>query len=170
MCGTPLPLTRESALAELEAHRDSIDAALRQLPDEQNPAPDARSVTTPAAARVATRAKKAKRSTERGEGRAKLIAALTKHHRYANGSCMNDTAIGNNELAAEAEVSGSTASAFFNDEFGGHAKYRSCCLKPGQLVGVLRILNNEITPRHILGDRCSEIPAPAEEREPEIDE
>src|SRR5262249_32651563 len=40
-----------------------------------------------------------KRSTERGEGRAKLIAALTKHHQYANGGCLNLDHIGNNELA-----------------------------------------------------------------------
>src|SRR5262249_18814112 len=38
-----------------------------------------------------------KRSTERGEGRAKLIAALTKHHQYADGGCLNLEPIGNNE-------------------------------------------------------------------------
>ena len=32
--------------------------------------------------------KKPKRSTKRGEGQAKLIAALTKHHQYADGECL----------------------------------------------------------------------------------
>ena len=61
--------------------------------------------------------KKAKRSTERGEARVKLLAALTEHHKYADGSCLNLEPIGNNELARLAEVDQSTASAFFNREF-----------------------------------------------------
>jgi hypothetical protein len=38
---------------------------------------------------------KGKRSTGRGDGRVKLIAALTKHHEYANGGCINLAPIGN---------------------------------------------------------------------------
>ena len=77
---------------------------------------------------------RAKRSTERGEGRAKLIAALTKHHKYADGSCLNLDPIGNNELARLAGVSESTASAFFNKEFDGHTKYRAVCTDATRLV------------------------------------
>jgi hypothetical protein len=42
--------------------------------------------------------KKQKRSTEPGEARRKLIAALTAHHRYADGSCLNSAPVGNNQL------------------------------------------------------------------------
>ncbi len=43
---------------------------------------------------------KPKRSTERGEGREKCIAALTQRHDYQSGSCLNTEAIGSNELAS----------------------------------------------------------------------
>jgi hypothetical protein len=83
-----------------------------------------------------------KRSTERGEGRAKLIAALTKHHQYADGGCPNLEPIGNNELAKAAGVSPSTASTFFNNEFEGHTKYKALCRDSGLLVTALKLLNN----------------------------
>jgi len=92
-----------------------------------------------------------KRSTERGEGRVKLIAALTKFHKYADGSCLNLEPIGNNELAKAAHVSPSTASAFFNDKFGGHTKYKAICRDPGALAVVLKLLNNEFAPHHLYG-------------------
>ena len=100
--------------------------------------------------------KKSKRSTERGEGRAKLIGALTKHHQYADGSCLNLEPIGNNELARLAEVSESTASAFFNNEFnqgetGGHTVYRALCRDPGRLADSLKVLNGEFSPHHLYG-------------------
>src|SRR5262245_10829995 len=66
-----------------------------------------------------------KRSTERGEGRRKLIAALTNHHQYAKGSCLNQEPVGNNELARLADVEESTASDFFKREFNGHAEYKA---------------------------------------------
>jgi hypothetical protein len=113
--------------------------------------------------------KKSKRSTERGEGRAKLIAALTKHHKYADGSCLNLEPIGNNELARSAEVSESTASAFFNSEFnqgetGGHTVYRALCLDPGRLADSLKVLNGEFSPHHLYGR------TPPGERERDDDE
>ncbi len=40
-----------------------------------------------------------KRSTVKGEAQEKLVAALTKHHKYQDGSCLNIEAIGSNELA-----------------------------------------------------------------------
>ncbi|MGA2032823.1 MAG: hypothetical protein ABSG68_11235 [Thermoguttaceae bacterium] len=99
------------------------------------------------------KAKKSKRSTERGEGQAKLIAALTKHHNYANGSCLNTEPIGNNELARLAEVSDSTASAFFTKEFGGHTKYRALCVDATRLVASLKLLNQEYSPHHLFGGK-----------------
>ncbi len=90
---------------------------------------------------------RAKRSTQRGEGRAKLIAALTKHHKYAEGGCLNLEPIGNNELARQAEVAKRTASAFFGKEFGGHLKYRSMCQDPALLAAALKALNGEFRPR-----------------------
>jgi hypothetical protein len=38
---------------------------------------------------------KSKRSTEKGEAQTKLIAALTKHHQYADGGCLNFEPTGN---------------------------------------------------------------------------
>ena len=98
---------------------------------------------------------KGKRSTERGEGRAKLIAALTKHHKYADGSCLNLEPVGNNELARLAEVSQSTASAFFSKHFHGHAKYRATCCDPTRLVAALKLLNQEFSPHLLLGAKPS---------------
>jgi hypothetical protein len=62
---------------------------------------------------------KTKRSTERGEARMKLIAALTKHHKYADGGCLNLEPVGNNDLARMAKVAPSSASQFFDRELQG---------------------------------------------------
>ena len=96
-------------------------------------------------------AKKSKRSTERGEGRAKLIAALTEHHKYADGGCLNLEPIGNNKLAKLAHVANSTASAFYRDEFEGHTKYRALCGDATRLVAALKLLNQEFSPHHLFG-------------------
>jgi hypothetical protein len=96
---------------------------------------------------------KSKRSTERGEGRAKLIAALTKHHKYADGGCLNLEPVGNNELARMAEVSKRTASAFFDKEFDGHLKYRSLCQDAVRLAAALKALNGEFRPRDFYDTR-----------------
>lgn len=94
-----------------------------------------------------------KRSTERGEGREKLIAALSKHHRYADGSCLNLEPIGNNALAKAACVSNSTASSFFTEEFKGHAKYKALCRQKDALLAALKLLNNEFSPHALYGRR-----------------
>jgi hypothetical protein len=104
-----------------------------------------------------------KRSTERGEGRVKLIAALTKHHQYADGGCLNLEPIGNNELAKAAGVSVSTASRFFKDQFGGHTKYKALCRDASKLVVALKLLNDEFAPHHLLGDASSELAAPEQD-------
>jgi len=96
---------------------------------------------------------KPKRSTERGEGRTKLIAALTKHHQYADGGCLNLEPIGNNELARLADVSESTASTFFNKEFDGHTKYRAACGDATRFVAALKLLNQEFSPYHLFGGK-----------------
>jgi|GEM_PF-2688788 len=95
--------------------------------------------------------KSPKRSTQRGEGRDKLIAALTKHHEYADGGCLNLEPIGNNELARQARVSTSTAWAFFDDAFNGHSNYKTACKDPPSLVAALKLLNGEFAPHHLFG-------------------
>jgi len=94
-----------------------------------------------------------KRSTEPGEGRVKLIAALTKHHKYADGSCLNPEPIGNNELARQVDVSVSTASKFFKEEFEGHTKYRALCGDATRLVVALKLLNQEFSPHLLCGNK-----------------
>lgn len=100
--------------------------------------------------------KKAKRSTVRGEGREKLIGALTKHHKYADGSCMNEAAVGNNQLAKLARVSVSTASEFFNKQFDGHKKYIGLCSDLTRLIAALKLLNQEFQPHILFGDNPPE--------------
>jgi hypothetical protein len=106
-----------------------------------------------------------KRSTARGEARVKLISALTEHHKYAFGGCLNLEAIGINKLAREATVALSTAWAFFNKEFGGHLKYRSVCRDAGRLADSLKALNGEFSPIdiHLYGRR----PAGEDDRDDE---
>lgn len=81
-----------------------------------SPTPPA-AATEQAGEKVAPTPAKAKRSTKRGEARLKLIAALTKHHKYADGGCLNQEPIGVRALARLADVDPATASAFFNREF-----------------------------------------------------
>lgn len=95
--------------------------------------------------------KKPKRSTARGEGEAKLIAALTNQHKYADGGCLNLDAVGNNALASLAKVANSTANHFFNKWFGsakeskdGHSNYRHACNHKGNLIAILKAMNDEL--------------------------
>jgi hypothetical protein len=95
-----------------------------------------------------------KRSTERGEAREKLIAALTRHHRYAGGGPPNLEPINNNELARLADASPSTASELFEREFTGHAAYKALCRRdPRGLVLVLKKLNDDLPGRELLYGR-----------------
>ncbi len=96
---------------------------------------------------------KLKQSTGKGEGRTKLIAALTKHHQYANGGCLNLEPIGNNELARMADVSISTASEFFTKEFKGYTKYRASCGNASGLVAAIKLLNQEFSPHYLFGTK-----------------
>jgi len=96
---------------------------------------------------------KSKRTTQRGGGRPKLIAALTKHHQYENGSCQNFEPIGNNKLASLARVVPATASAFFKKEFRGYAPYAKQCERPTEFIATLKMLNGEFSPHHLYGRR-----------------
>jgi hypothetical protein len=94
-----------------------------------------------------------KASTERGEARSKIIAALTEHHRYADGSSLNQQPIGVNELSANHSVSKSSVSRFFKKEFGSHSKYRNVyCTDTRRLVAGLKKLNGEYTVDRLFGD------------------
>jgi hypothetical protein len=93
---------------------------------------------------------KAKRSTQKGDAKIKLIAALTKHHKYADGGCLNHEPIGNNDLAKAAAVSGSTASEFLKEHFGGRPQYLTACQDKAKLLVSLKLLNQEFSPRHLL--------------------
>lgn len=88
-----------------------------------------------------------KRSTESGEARSKIIAALAAHHRYDNGSCLNLAPIGVNELAKKIGVSKSTVSVFFDGKFKGHSKYRNQhCRDAGYLASSLKLLMGDFPP------------------------
>lgn len=90
---------------------------------------------------------KNKRSTIRGEARAKLNAALTKHHKYGEAEDLNEEPIGNNVLARLAEVDKATASAFFKEQFGSYSQYKETCRHKDRLLQSLKVLNGECTPR-----------------------
>ncbi|MGD0897575.1 MAG: hypothetical protein ABR915_07035 [Thermoguttaceae bacterium] len=109
---------------------------------------------TTAKAPAASPATKKKRSTAPGEARAKIIAALTKHHQYMNGSCLNTEPVGVNDLARQAGVAKSSVSSFFNKEFNnskkeGHTRYINRCQVLQHLVASLKLLNEEFSPHHL---------------------
>jgi hypothetical protein len=96
--------------------------------------------------------KKAKRRTERGEARAKIIGMLLKHHQYANNdSCLNTEPIVANKLAEIAEVGKGSVNRFFNSEFndgekGGYANYKRACRDPRTLEHALKLLSGDLRP------------------------
>lgn len=95
---------------------------------------------------------KSKKSSESGDARVKLIAVLTKHHKYADASCLNLEPIGNNELAREAQISRSSASDFFKKEFQGYKNYRAACYSRQKLIVAMTLLNKDYSPYHLFGD------------------
>jgi hypothetical protein len=95
---------------------------------------------------------KSKRSTIRGEARGKLIAALTKHHKYADGGCLNTEPIAITKLADTCGVAKASASRFFKKEFGGHSKYCNVyCQDERRLLAALKKLNDEYTVDKLFG-------------------
>jgi hypothetical protein len=92
---------------------------------------------------------KLKRSTTKGEARAKLISALTLHHEYADGGCSNQDPIGSNKLARLAGVSVSSASTFFKSEFRDYKSYQRICADLNGLIASLKLLNGEFVPHQL---------------------
>lgn len=93
-----------------------------------------------------------KRSTQKGEARVKMVAMMTKHHRYSDECCMNFEPIGVNQLARLVDVARSTASDFFAEEFdAGYQKYRAICRDSGSLLTWLKALNAELRPFNAYG-------------------
>jgi hypothetical protein len=88
----------------------------------------------------------AKRSTGKGEARVKLIAALTKHHEYEDGSCLITDFVGSNDLADLAGVSKGSAHNFFKWAFGGHKKYKVYCRDVASLSFQLKRIRDELSP------------------------
>jgi hypothetical protein len=101
---------------------------------------------------------RSKRSTARGDARAKIISALTEHHRYASGGVLNLEPIGVNELVRRLRngrnsgVGIASVSRFFTKEFNGHARYCGLyCGDSRRLTAALKNLNGEYTVDHLLG-------------------
>jgi hypothetical protein len=99
----------------------------------------------------APRTKGRKRSTQRGDGRTKIISALTHHHQFAKDGCLNLEPIGNNELAELATVARSTVSDYFKKEVGGYKRYRIACRDSRQLAIMLKLLRKELSPIDLYG-------------------
>lgn len=98
-----------------------------------------------------------KRSTAKGDARAKIISELTRHHKYQDGGCLHLEPIGVRALARQADVAPASVSAFFDREYGGpeksggHKKYQVVCLDPGRLAESLKVLNGEFSPHMLYG-------------------
>jgi hypothetical protein len=113
----------------------------------------ARSAGTVEGTRDDRATKRPKKSTQPGEAKTKLIAALLRHHHYDSGSCTNWEPVGNNELADSVGVSHSTATAFFWKHFGGHPNYKAACLRGehSKVAAVLKFLNGDFSTAALFG-------------------
>ncbi|MBU4273676.1 MAG: hypothetical protein KKA28_17580 [Planctomycetes bacterium] len=94
---------------------------------------------------------KKKKSTEKGEAQAKIIAALMKHHEYQDGSCLKQEPIGVRELARLATVGKTSVTRFFTKQFKGRTNYRAACRDVENLVATLKLLNQEYSPYLLFG-------------------
>jgi hypothetical protein len=105
-----------------------------------------------AAANQDAEKRRRKRSTAKGDARPKIISALTVHHKYDNGSALYLEPISVSELARKAEVSKSTVSKFFTNNFGekGQKAYMAACRDARTLVVCLRTLRGEWCPKLLL--------------------
>ncbi len=84
-----------------------------------------------------------KKSTQKGDAKEKLSAALVTHHKYKNGRCGQTEPIQNNALARLAGVSRSSAARFFTSEFEGYQAYRRKCTN-GRVVMILAKLAKDV--------------------------
>jgi hypothetical protein len=144
----------------LEASASGLWDVLRigatQLPDMAGPLAILREIVRDlragAEGKPGQGAKKPKRSTERGEAQTKIIAALTEHHQYDNGSCGNLTPIGVREMERDYEVGRDAASNFFKKQCENHAKYATTCRRnPAKIVTWLKLLNDDYSPHPLFG-------------------
>jgi hypothetical protein len=129
----------ESALRSLRAKAEAAAAAAAPAPH--------------ATEQVAT-LPKPKRGTVRGDARTKIIAALSKHHQYAEGGCLNTAPAKVRELAQLAGVSPDSVSEFFKKEFGkeeGYIKYQAACRDASILGAWLKLLNKDYSPHPLFG-------------------
>ena len=131
-----LATAREDLIRRMQAGPEAAE-----VPDAAGPKADAKPERNP----------RPKRSTSSGEARAKLVAALTRHHRYDDGSALNTEPIGCAALARLAGVSAGSASAFFRREFRGHTLYRVACGDAARLAAALRLLNGDYSPHVLYG-------------------
>ena len=76
----------------------SLQEADESPPESETDDAEADNTTVTTDASTSTR--QVKRSTEKGEAREKLVAALTAHHKYWNGSCERTEYIGSNDFGA----------------------------------------------------------------------
>jgi len=96
-----------------------------------------------------------KKSTQPGEARLKMVAALTTHHKYADGSVLNTDPISTRELARIAGVALGSVTNFMNREFNkgqkdGRKRYEAICDCPQLLAVALRALNGELAPYNLI--------------------
>jgi hypothetical protein len=117
-----------------------------QVPGPASPQVPSNTGETGAKERTKRRREKRKRGTAKSPEQEACAAALTLHHKYENGSCGFIGKISLRKLAADADVSTSTAKKFFDDQFGGHTKYVTDCQTPGMLAFRLKVLNGDLTP------------------------
>lgn len=141
-------------ITPLQARRmrfEDIAVLLQEAPATNASGSTEATARKPAGGDKRTAGAKKKRSTTKGEGREKCIAALTQHHKYQGRSCLNTEPIGCNELARQADVSQSTASSFFKSQFKSHTAYKVVCRDAGRLADYLRLLNGEFSPHELYG-------------------
>lgn len=157
------PVAMETLIAAMMERHSQLHTLFSVVNGPHSPVPQ---FATPAPGPPATtheRAKDAeglrrpKRSTQQGEARAKIIAALNKHHQYETGSVLNSAPVGVNELGRLAGVSSSTVSHFLHVEFcrgredaKPHQMYKRACLTDGVLAQSLRLLNGDVRPSALL--------------------
>ena len=154
---------RWTSLMTPEEHAKFLEQAAALVASDEAPPPPAE---LPPGQSAAPAPKQSKRSTEPGEAKTKIVAALIQHHQFdsgGEGSCTNEAPIGVGQLADLADVAKSTVSEFFNEQFGdedsdgrlksGHRNYKITCRKKEKLVKALRLLQGDFKPRELLYGR-----------------
>lgn len=145
-------LVRELSVGTVERIDELLKPAVRRLRNEFEKPQTGDQLREP----IQLANKRPKRSTAKGDAKAKIVGALTHHHNYADGGCLNCEPISVTALAAIAGVAKSSVSKFLNDEFGGrekkggHAKYKNACSDSGRLAVALKLLNGEFAPHELL--------------------